>query len=61
MLDATVRRINDVATNTTQTMSGNRIIGELERAIEKKKQKENLVPEDDIVFAIPKIPQVLEN
>ena len=59
--DATARKKNDSATNTTQTMSSDRLIGELERAIEKEKPKENLLPEDDIVFALPKIPEILSN
>ena len=36
-------------------MSGDCLIGELERVIEKEKPKENLVPEDNIVFTLPKI------
>ena len=59
--DATARRKNDAATNTTQTMSSDCLIGELERVIEKEKPKENLLPEDDIVFALPKIPEILSN
>ena len=35
-------------------MSGDCLIGELERVIEKEKPKENLVPEDNIVFTLPK-------
>ena len=42
-------------------MSSDRLIGELERVIEKEKPKENLLPEDDIVFALPKIPEILSN
>ena len=56
--DVTARRKNDAAANTTQTMSGEHLIGELEKVIEKKKKKEkpkeNLLPEDDIVFSLPK-------
>ena len=37
------------------------LIGELEWVIEKEKPKENLVPEGNIVFALPKIPQILDN
>ena len=55
--DVTVRRKNDAATNTTQTMSSDRLIGELEQVIEKEKPKENLVTEDEIVLALPKIPR----
>ena len=50
-----------MATNTTQTFSGNRLIGELERVIEKEKPKENLVPEEDIIFHLPKILTILGN
>ena len=42
---------NDPATNTTQTLSSDCLIGELERVIE----KENLVPEKDIIFTLPKL------
>ena len=59
--DVTVGGKNNAATNTTQTMSGNRLIDELERVIERKETKENLVPEDDIVFASSKIPEILDN
>ena len=37
--DVTFRRKNDAATYTTQMMSGDRLIGELERVIEKGKTK----------------------
>ena len=50
----TVRRKNDAATNTTQTMSGDCLTVELEQVIEKEKPKENLVYEDNIIFALPK-------
>ena len=59
--DITARRKNDSVTNTTQTMSGDRLIGQLEQGIEKEKTKKNLVPEEDIVFALPKIPEILDN
>ena len=52
---------NDVATNTTQTLSGDRLTGELERVIEKEKPKENLVPDEDIVFTLPKLLTILDN
>ena len=48
-----------MVTNTTQTFSGDRLIGELERVIEKEKPKENLVPKEDIIFHLPKIPKNL--
>ena len=50
-----------MGTNTTQTFSGDCLIGELGRVIEKQKPKENLVPDKDIVFTIPKIPTALDN
>ena len=56
-----LKRQSDVETNTTQTLSGDRLIGELGRVIEKQKPKENLVPDEDIVFKIPKIPTTLDN
>ena len=57
----TFQRKNDVATNTTQTLSGDRLIGELERVIEREKPKENLVLDGDIVFTLPKLPTILDN
>ena len=50
-----------MATNTTQTLSGDRLIGKLERVIEKEKPKENIVPDKDIVFSLPEIPTILNN
>ena len=37
--NSTFQRENDVATNTTQTLSGDSLIGEVERVIEKEKLK----------------------
>ena len=48
-------------TNTTQTLSGDRLISELERVIGKEKPKENLVPDEDIVFKLPKISTIPDN
>ena len=56
-----LKRQSDVGTNTTHTSSGDCLIGELERVIEKEKPKENLVPDEVIVFTLPKIPTILEN
>ena len=50
-----------MGTNTTQTMSGDRLIGELERIIEKEKPKEGVVPDENIIFSLPKIPKILDN
>ena len=50
-----------MATNTTQTLSGDCLIGKLERVIEKEKPKENIVPDKDIVFSLPEIPTILNN
>ena len=55
------KNTNTAATNTTQTFSGDHLIGELERVIEKEKPRENIVPEDDIIFHLPKIPTILDN
>ena len=57
-----LRRCEDVlktsvSAGKTQTMSDDHLIGELERVIEKEKPK----GEDDIVFALPKIPEILNN
>ena len=56
-----LKRQSDVGTNITQTLLGDRLIGELERVIEKEKPKENLVPDEDIIFTLPKIPTILDN
>ena len=61
MPDLTVRRKNGTATNTTQTISGDSPIEELEQVIEVERLKENLVPEVDIFFVLPKILQILDN
>ena len=42
-------------------MSSDCLIVELEWVIEKKKPKKNPVAEGDIVFALPKIPEILGN
>ena len=52
---------NDIKTNTTQTFSGDCLIEELERVIEKEKPKKTLVPDGDIVFSLPKLPTILDN
>ena len=46
---------------TTQTLLGNRLIGELERVVEKGKPKKNLVRDENIVFKLPKIPTIRDN
>ena len=51
---------NTVGTNATQTMSSDCLIGEAERVIEKEKQKEEIVPDKDIIFSLPKIPTILD-
>ena len=42
-------------------MSGDCLLGELERVIKIKKSNENLAPENDIVFSLPKIPRILDS
>ena len=48
-------------TNTTKTMSGDYLIRELERVTEKEKPKEETVPDENIIFSLPKIPTILDN
>ena len=50
-----------VGTNTTQTMSGDCLIGELERVIEQENPKEEIVHDQNIVFSLPKITTTLDN
>ena len=42
-------------------MSGNCLIGELERVIEKEKPKEEIVPDENIIFTLPKAPTILDD
>ena len=42
-----------MGTNTTGTTSGDRLIGELERVMEKEKPKEDIVPDENIIFSLP--------
>ena len=41
-------------------MSGDCLIGELERVIEKEEPKEEIVPDENIVFTVPKAPTILD-
>ena len=52
--------MSNVGTNTTQTMSGDCLIGELERVIEKEEPKEEIVPDENIIFTVPKAPTILD-
>ena len=56
-----LKKQSDVETNTTQMLSGGCLNSELERVIEKEKPKENLVPDEDTVFTLPKISTILDN
>ena len=42
-------------------MSGGCLIGELERVTEKEKLKEEIVPDENIISSLPKIPTILDN
>ena len=42
-------------------MNGDRLIGELERVIEKEKPKEEIVPDESIIFTLPKAPTILDD
>ena len=56
------RHSSNVGTNTTQTMSGDCLMGEFERVIEEKeKQKEEIVPNENIIFTMPKAPTILDD
>ena len=52
---------NTVRTNTTQIMSGDCLIGELERVIEKENPKEEIVHAQNIIFSLRKITATLDN
>ena len=47
--------------NTTQAISRDHLIGELERVIEKEKPKEEIVPDEYIIFTLPKAPAILDD
>ena len=42
-------------------MSGERLIWELERVIEKEKPKEEIAPDENIILTLPKAPTVLDD
>lgn len=42
-------------------MSGDRLIGELERVIEKEKPTEKLEVDDDVTLFLPEIPTILDD
>ena len=44
-----------------QTVSGDHLIGELERVIEKEKPTEEIAPDENIIFSLPKKPAILDN
>ena len=50
-----------MGTNRTQSVSGGCLIGELERVTEKEKLKEEIVPDENIISSLPKIPTILDN
>ena len=50
-----------MGTNTMQTVSGDCLIGDLERVIEKEKPTEEIAPDENIIFSLPKIPAFLDN
>ena len=52
---------SNVGANMTQAMRGDRLIGELDRVIDKEKPKEEFVPDENIVFSLPKIPTIFDN
>ena len=51
---------NTVGTNTTQTMSGDCLIGEFERVIEQENPKEEIVHDQNIILSLPKITTILD-
>ena len=44
-----------------QTMSRDRLIGELEWVVEKEKPKEKLQADNDVIFFLPKISTILDD
>ena len=56
------RKISKPKTHqTTQSLSGNKLIRELERVIEKEKPKEEIITDEDISFTLPKIPTISDD
>ena len=58
---STAKTSSNVGTNTSQTKSGDCLIWELEMIIEKGKPKEEIFPNENIIFSLPKIPTILDN
>ena len=58
---STAKTSSNTRTNMTQTMSDDCLIGELERVIEKEKPKEEIVPDENINFTLPKTPTILND
>ena len=52
---------NTVGTNTSQAKSGDCLIGDLERVLEKKNPKEEIAHDQNIIFSLPKTQTVLDN
>ena len=52
---------SNMGPNTTQMMSGDRLIGKLERVIEKEKPKKAIVPDENIIFSLAKIATIFDN
>ena len=42
-------------------MSRGHLIGELQRVIEKEKPREEIVPDENIIFNLPKTPTILDD
>ena len=55
------REKTDLAKNTTQTITGDKLIAKLGKVTEKEKPKENLVDDYDITYFLPEIPTILDD
>ena len=55
------REKTDLAKNTTQTTTGDKLIAKLGKVTEKEKPKENLVDDYDITYFLPEIPTILDD
>ena len=58
---STAKTSSNVRTDTTQTMSVDHLIGYLERVTEKEKPKEEIVPDENIIFTLPKALTILDD
>ena len=58
---STAKNSSNVRTNMVQKMNGDCLIVEPRRVIEKEKPKEEIIPDENIIFTLPKAPTILDD